>query len=349
MAKRGGVGRLMKSRCALILPGAVAKGAFEAGVVDVLAEKNVRIDRIVATSSGALNGVAFAAGIRSGRPREMTGKLVDTWISCGGWHDSLSFNPLHWLTGRGLSDQRGLMKMLTDLVVPCTQSEKHDVELRIIVSPLNGVSGKIGASSATTYEQVLEFKGEHFDTQEGLAEIFEATTAACAFPGLFAPVEVRGLGPCIDGGAVNNAPVSYVLKEGGIDHIYMPVPFPSHILGAAPTRGLSFLNHLIEILINERLFRDLKTAHEINEDVKDLERLRDEGILNKEQFAAVKGVLEIDHVRISEIRPIKTVCGNAFSGFFSGKDRVKLVAEGRKAALETLAGITKTEREHAPQ
>jgi predicted acylesterase/phospholipase RssA len=48
-----------KPHCALILPGAVAKGAYEAGAIEELTHREIRIDRIVATSSGALNGVAY--------------------------------------------------------------------------------------------------------------------------------------------------------------------------------------------------------------------------------------------------------------------------------------------------
>ena len=102
----------------------------------MLAEKNTRIDRIVATSSGALNGVAYAAGIRSGREKEMIAKLVNAWIEGGSWYNSFNLKPLNWLSGKGLSDRSGLLKMLRDLVVPCIKSKKRDIELRIIVSPL---------------------------------------------------------------------------------------------------------------------------------------------------------------------------------------------------------------------
>jgi hypothetical protein len=55
------------TEAALILAGAVAKGAFHAGAISVLAEREVAVTRIVATSDGALNAAVLAAGIATGR------------------------------------------------------------------------------------------------------------------------------------------------------------------------------------------------------------------------------------------------------------------------------------------
>jgi predicted acylesterase/phospholipase RssA len=327
----------MTSNCALILPGAVAKGAYEAGVIQVIAEKNIAVQRIVGTSSGALNGIAYAFGIRTGREKEMAEKLTQLWIEDGGWGTSLSLSPWNFIRGKGLSDRQGLLKLIKKLIVPTKDSAKNDVQLRIIVSPLNGVAGKIGNSSATTYEKVLSFTGEDFDSKERLAHLFEVVMAACAFPGLFAPVEIKGLGPCVDGGAVNNAPIGYALQECDVSEILMPVPFPELVPPAAPKHGLGFLNHLIEILINERLFRELKYANSVNEEVNALQKLFDDGTIDSKQFKIIKETLRIRHVQITEIRPDVMLSGNPFSGFFSKADRAAMVDEGRKAALKILA------------
>ena len=126
-----GLGAMANSRCALILPGAVSKGAFEAGVISVIAEKNIKINHIVATSSGALNGVALAAAIRSGREKEIAKKLLDAWIEGGGWYDTLNFNPINWLRGRGLSGADGLLKnsMILFSPFPIFQKMKLNFEL----------------------------------------------------------------------------------------------------------------------------------------------------------------------------------------------------------------------------
>jgi NTE family protein len=328
-----------QSKLSLILPGAVAKGAFEAGVIEVLAQKEISVNRIVATSSGALNAVALAAGIRTGRTKEMAAKLVDAWIKGGGWHDSLSVNPWNLVKGKGLSDRRGLLKMLNDLVLPAAgvTPEPKEIELRIIVAALNGVQGEIGNEPATTYEKVFAFSGKDFDTAEKLARLFEVTTAACAFPGLFAPVEVEGAGLCVDGGAVNNAPIRYALSDGITDSILMPVAFPATSNQTSPKSGLKMVNHMIEILINERLFRDLKNAHQVNKDLMQLEQLVSKKIITQEQKKQIEQTLKIRPVNILQIRPTQSLGENSFSGFFSKRDRVSLVQAGRKAALTALA------------
>ena len=333
---------ISNSHRALILPGAVAKGAYEAGVIQMLIEKNIQIDRIVATSSGALNGVALAAGIRAGREKEVADQLVDAWIDRGGWHNSITLSPWQWLLGRGLSNRDGLLKMLTDIVVPYAPSAMREVELRIIVASLDGTRGCIGDKPATTYERVLHFSGKDFDTTEGLGRVFEATTAACAFPGLFAPVNVAGVGPCIDGGAVNNAPIQYALDECGVSGIIMAIPFPE----VMPIKGtgtmLNQLNHMVEILINERLYRDLKNAETVNREVATIEEMGNQGLLQQEQVTAIKRALKIRMVEITEVRPAHHLPGNSFSGFFSRDERIKLVAAGREAARMAFANEAAT-------
>jgi NTE family protein len=325
-----------KSHRALILPGAVSKGAYEAGVISVLAERGVQIDRIVATSSGALNGVAYAAGIRAGCEKEMAEKLTRAWIELGSWQEVLRFSPLDLLTGKGLSKPDGLLKMLRTLVVPCTHSQKREVELRIIVASLNGIHGSIGKSPASTYEKVIHFSGTDFDTAEGLERIFNATAAACAFPGLFSPVEIDGLGPCFDGGTVNNAPIAYALDEGDIEEVIVPVPFLELLAQPVLPRGLGFLNHLVDILINERLYRDLKDAEAVNGTVAALDTLVSSGVLNSQQLEAVNAILHIRKVKITQIRPEESLGGTVFSGFFRESERKRFVHEGQKAATKAL-------------
>lgn len=327
------------SHFALVLPGAVARGAYEAGVIEVLAKQETRIDRIVATSSGALNGLAFAVGIRSGREKEMSEKLTASWIEHGGWQDSFSLNPFNFLLGHGLSSNAALLRMMRDLIKPCTESKKRDVELRILVTPLDGVRSRIGKNPATTYEKVIKFSGPDFDTQERLEKVFTVVSAACAFPGLFQPVEIPGLGPCVDGGAVNNAPIAYALEESDVNRVLMPVPFPGIMKPGDWKSGLGLLNHLVAILINERLYRDLKSAQTINFKTDKLNQLAKEGFLTEEQLIKIKAILLVRNVEVTEIRPSEEFKISPFSGFFKKQDRINLIRAGRDAAEEILARV----------
>jgi predicted acylesterase/phospholipase RssA len=327
------------SHFALILPGAVARGAYEAGVIQVLTEKEINIDRIVATSSGALNGLAYAVGIRNGHEKEMAKLLTASWIENGGWSQTLNFNIWGLLRGRGLSSAAGLLKMMRDMIKPCKNSKKKDVELWIILTPLDGTISKISDRPATTYEKIVKFSGSQFDTPEGLEEVFNVVSAACAFPGLFDPVEVKDLGLCVDGGVVNNAPIKYALLDSTIHRVLIPVPFPALMPSGGWKSGVGLLSHLIEILINERLFRDLKNAQNVNHEADKLQQMVSEQVITTEQMEKIKSVLKIRKVEITEVRPDQGLKSSAFSGFFRKGDRIRLVEQGRKAALETLARI----------
>lgn len=328
-----------ESHFALVLPGAVARGAYEAGVIEVLAESDIRIDRIVATSSGALNGLAYAIGIHTGREKEMAAKLVSSWIDNGGWQTSLGFNPLALITCRGLSDNSGLLKIMREMIVPAPTSKKREVEFRVIVTPLNGVIGNIGEKEATTYEKIIKFTGKDFDTIEKLEEVFKVVTAACAFPGLFQPVTIKGLGACLDGGAVNNAPIRYALEESDVNRVIMPVPFPRIMEPKNWKHGLNMLGHLVAILINERLYRDLKNAQTINKESNKLNQMMKDKIITRDQLEKIKATLEIRNVEITEIRPLQNLKASPFTGFFIKNDRINLIEAGRKAARECLSCI----------
>ncbi len=320
---------------ALILPGAVAKGAYEAGVISVIAEREIQIDRVIATSSGALNAVAYCAGIRVGQEKEVAKRLVNSWIKFGSWHDSFHFNFTSWLSGKGMSDRSSLLHLLRELVPPAGDKAINDFELRIIVASLDGIRGSIGDTPSTTYEKVLEFSGEDFDTAESLERVFEATTAACSFPGLFTPANIKGLGLCFDGGAVNNAPIQYALDDHDIKEIVMAIPFPILVPPPVSLHGIDLLNHSVEILINERLYRDLKNADDRSHKAQKLDELAVLGILSDEQLAAVRAIVPFRKIQITQIRPDEAIGGGVFSGFMDQKFREKFIEEGQKAARKT--------------
>jgi predicted acylesterase/phospholipase RssA len=297
------------------------------------------IDRIVATSSGALNGLAFAAGIRAGRKREMVDELTKAWVDRGQWQTLFSVNPWGLLRGRGLSKQDNLLKLMRDLVKPCQTEVRYPVELRIILTPLNGTLGSIDNVPATTYEKVMKFADDDFDTQESLDKIFKVVSAACSFPGLFEPVDIDGLGFCVDGGAVNNAPIRYALEESDVNRVIVPVPFPRVMEPGDWKTGFGLLNHLIEILINERLYRDLKESHAVNKEATRLEALCADGVINPAQLAAVKKAMSLRKVEVTQIRPREGLKTSPFAGFFKKEERMRLIDQGRQAAHETLAQI----------
>jgi predicted acylesterase/phospholipase RssA len=219
------------------------------------------------------------------------------------------------------------------MIKPGGDQQKHEIELRIVVTPLNGIEQLNGEKYATTYEKVIEFTGKDFDTQESLDRVFNVVAAACAFPGLFGSVNIAGLGACVDGGVVNNAPIKYAVENSNVGRVIVPVPFPLVMPKTNWGGGFNLLNHLVAILINERLFRDLASARAINGQAAKLKALVQSGSINEDQRNRISSELEIHHTEIVEIRPQKHMNCSPFSPFFFKRERMILVEEGQKAAL----------------
>ncbi len=327
------------SRTALVLAGAVAKGAFQAGALEVLHQKGLRFSRVVAASSGAVNGAYWSAAVRAGREDDAAKALSALW------RDRASFGIFHLSLG-GILRERGLLTadriaaLLEEAVGAWLPGEKHRAGLRLVVTPLSGVDGQIGSTRATTYQQVIKFDDASFDTRASRERIFRAATASGAFPGAFVPVELEGLGPCVDGGTVNNAPVKEAIADGEIDRIVVVTPHP--LVTEEPRRpegGLTLVGRIADILINERLFRDLREADSVNAQLEALDQLRSDGTLNDAQLEKVKRAVDLGEARpleIVQVRPSKELAGNPFSGFFSRDLREAYMDAGRKAATSAL-------------
>src|SRR5262245_31310799 len=112
-----------KRTVALVLAGAITRGAFEAGVLDIVAQRRIAVRRIVATSSGALNAAAFAAGVRARREAAAAQELVEVWESRGGLCNVIHFSLRGLLSGLGISDQKALLKLLRRHIRPNTRPD----------------------------------------------------------------------------------------------------------------------------------------------------------------------------------------------------------------------------------
>jgi NTE family protein len=329
-------------RIAVVLAGAVAKGAFEAGVLQALAHRNVQVVRIVGSSSGALNGTMLAAAVRA---RDLTGgttRLVELWRDKAGWTDVFHAS-FHALVGReGVSDSTKLVALLRQQIAPMPQGD--DITLRLLTAPLGGVTGNIGAMPATTYEAMIELTGADFATPASLERVFASATASSAFPLLFAPVDLPELGPCVDGGAVNNTPVKWALDgtaRDRIDAIIVIGTSAEQRAGAPvePLQGVTLASHLASMLIGERLYRDLHEAEDVNERLANLEALVTQGVLDRAQLDRVLTAIAWDgwrRVRILQIRPLEELPGTAFSGFFDEGLREQYIAAGLDRANAVL-------------
>lgn len=324
---------------AVVLAGGVTKGAFEAGALAVLVRAGLRVRRIVGTSAGALNAAFLARAVRAGDEVDAGEKLARLWIEDGtlsGAFD-LSFGAL--LRGEGVSDSAKIRALLREHVRP--SEERHRVDLRLVTTSLLGAPRPISRERcATTFEHVIHFDGSVFNDDSTLSTLYEGVAASAAIPGAFAPVHLCVDGhsvPCVDGGAVNETPIKHALEGAPeVDRIFVIVPYPA--LYDAPTSrpsGVALAVHLVEILIQERLYRDLRAAHATNDA---LARLEHEGPETRRRVLAALRWEDRRRVEIVEIRPSSPLEGGAFDGLLSRELRARYVAAGREAALGWLGG-----------
>jgi len=178
---------------AIILAGAVAKGAFEAGALKVITKNpNLKIKTIVATSSGALNATALAAGITSQKVEQAMDALVNTWADHGSWYNILEFSFSKMMNRQGLSNSDRLMRLIRMTVEKFVTSDLYPIELKIVLTQLSGHMGFIDGRPSTTFEAVANFSHLDFYNRVKRERIYNAACASAAFPGLFAPVDVPG-------------------------------------------------------------------------------------------------------------------------------------------------------------
>lgn len=324
----------------MVLVGAVTRGAFEAGVLEILAERRIRVCRIVAASSGALNGTVFAAGIRARAESAAASRLSRAWMQHGGLAQILSPNLRAIASRRGFSDQKKLLALLRTHAPANRNPEPAPVELHLVVGALHGATARIGGAPATSYTNVQSFQDEDFDSPERIAAVHRAATASAAFPLLFAPVDLPGIGPCVDGGLVNNTPVLTALGPdhgAALDAIVVVAPTPALAWPPRkPYRGFELGSQVFDMLFSEWLFQDLRRAARVAERRGALARRRD---LTPAQIAAATEVLEPEGRRplpIISIRPLERLPGTLFSGFTSAAIRREYVALGIARACEVL-------------
>jgi predicted acylesterase/phospholipase RssA len=338
---------------AVVITGAVAQGAFAAGALEVLARLGVPINRVVATSAGALTGTVLAAGIYAGRVEQATAGLVDLWTRDAHWRNALDLSPRDLLRGRGLSTTGSLRRVLRTAVESIVPGHREPVELRLIATALLGNPRVRAREFATSAETVFRFVARDFETRDRRERIYDAATASAAFPGLYAPVHVPGVGDCIDGGAVNNAAIKHALDHSNVGRVIVIANTPRLAMTPPGLSGASLGEHIAATLIHERLYRDLREARMVNHQLDGLRCLVEGGMLDARQLAAVKLALGWGHKRmldIIEIRPADTLRGGAFTGLANRSLREEYIEAGRCAAQDALSAFPSIPRDvdHGP-
>ncbi|MGE2818063.1 patatin-like phospholipase family protein [Mycobacterium heidelbergense] len=218
---------------AFVLSGGASLGAIHVGMLLALADQGESPDLIIGTSVGAVNGGWIAsrpdaAGIRG---------LADLWVSLS----RRDIFPTHPLAGAlGMLGRRshlvpntGLRRLLADKL-EFERLEDASVPLHVVATDV--ISGT--------------------DVRLSSGDAVDAIAASAAIPGVFPPVRVDGR-YLMDGGVVNNTPISHAVKLGA-DRIWVLPTGYSCDLPAAPKTAVNMALHAMTLAVNHRLAVDVE-------------------------------------------------------------------------------------------
>ncbi len=236
-----------RPRIGLVLSGGGARGAAHVGVIRELERLRIPIDAVAGTSMGAVVGGLYAAGL--------SGDEIDRAFRALDWQELLRDRPpRRELVFRRKQDDRGILargalgfRVDEGVVLPLglVQGQKITQALRAATLRVGDVQDfdrlplpfRALATDLETGEPVVLRSGD-------LATVLRASMSA---PGLLAPVEIGGR-MLVDGGLVDNLPVS-LAREMGVDVlIAVDVSFPladRDGLGSA----LDVTNQMIGIMV----------------------------------------------------------------------------------------------------
>ena len=227
---------------AVILSGGGAKGAYEAGVVAVLAERRVPLRIAAGSSAGALNAAMLVAG--------RTDRLEAMWRSLRRDQVYSMRAPVFfagllpgWLTLLALDGTSSLLdpRPLRELI-----SASLDLEL-VRSSPVRLL---------VTATDLVRRETRAFDNQTVTVDVL---MAAAAVPGAFPPVAIDGA-VLVDGGLTSRAPVIEALEAAPVGRALVVVSYAPGEPNAPPTTMRRALEAAVETAMLHQIRRDVELA-----------------------------------------------------------------------------------------
>jgi NTE family protein len=208
---------LVKPRLGIVLGGGATFGAFEVGVIDVMARRGIVPDLLVGTSVGAINAAFWALD-----PKPDVGeRLLQFWLQAD--HSTMVPDGPLPIVGRlfqrrdHLTSQEGLARALRRAISDEASLEETQVPLAV---------------TATQAEA-----GERMVLRSG--PLIPALLASSAIPGLWPAVEIDGE-RLVDGGLVANCDVQTAVEAGMTDIVVVDV------MGDGFQHGTADVGHVIE-------------------------------------------------------------------------------------------------------
>ena len=221
---------------AFVLSGGASLGAIQVGMLRALVDHDIRPDLIVGTSVGAVNGAFLAS--RDFTPATID-ELAELWLSIrrGQVFPVEPFTGLLGLLGarKNLVPGGALRRLIIRHTV-CEHLEELPTPLHVIACDV--------------------LSGQEVRLSEG--PLVDAVLASTAIPGVLPPVDWYGR-LLIDGGVVNNTPITHALELGAEQVYVLPTGGPC-TLTEAPRGALGMVVQATSIMVAQR-FADETIAY----------------------------------------------------------------------------------------
>jgi NTE family protein len=218
---------------AFVLSGGASLGAVQVGMLQALAERDILPDRVFGASAGALN----AAWVAGDPTLADIDQLAEIWRSLR-TRDIFPFRPLTGFLGfAGRRSSLVSSSGLRSLVARYVRFERlEDAPIPLCVV----------ATEVTSGNEVALTRGNSVD----------AIVASASLPGVYPPV-VIGDQMLIDGGVVNNTPITNAINAGATRIYVLPTSYAC-TLEHPPHSALAVTLQAISLLVQQRLIEDVK-------------------------------------------------------------------------------------------
>jgi NTE family protein len=223
-----------RPRTAFVLSGGASLGAVQAGMLRALYERDITADLLVGTSAGALNAAFIAS-----RPQTIETARALRRVWCDLQRDDIFPVSMRALVG-GLCGKRD--HLVPDAALRRLVRRHIDYEdLADAATPVHVV-----AYDVTAAQEVLLSEGSAVD----------AIIASAAIPGVFPPVAI-GDWQLIDGGVVNNTPISHAVALGAERVYVLPTQTGPRRIARPPAGAIDAAIHALTLLVDARFASDI--------------------------------------------------------------------------------------------
>jgi NTE family protein len=217
---------------AFVLAGGGSRGAVQVGMLEELVRRGIRADRVFGASVGAINGAAYAGNPTPEGLERMAGvwrNVKGTDIFPRGTFDG----PWAFFQKRASVHANSGLRAIVEAGIDYENLEDAVIPVEVVTTSLTD--------------------GRERWISHGPA--VEAILASSAIPSIFPPVRIDG-DVLVDGGVVNNVPISRALAAG-CDRIYVLLCGPLHYHPPPPRRPAEAALTAFFVAVHARFVREL--------------------------------------------------------------------------------------------